>query len=284
MKHRWFRFIAAVAVIPLLSSGALAQDETSEMDKIRQQIREMEARHQAEMKALQDRVDAMSRAQPADAQEVTEMIDELGEEIDELRGLTDALRPGTTNFLVTGYAFTNFFDLDTEDSTFSAGFNPIFLWRMSDSLFMKAELELELEDGETETSLEYLDLSFVVNDYLTLSAGKFLTPLSNFKENLHPAWINKLPRQPMFASGGSRLIPTSSLGIQARGAIPIDEMKFTYAAYVSNGFTIQTDGSEAGKLKFKNFEDNNNSNRSALDSVSSPSTISNCSTRSTSAR
>ena len=178
--------------------------------------------------------------------------------LEALEELTETFETGTTNFVVTGYTFTNFFDVRGEDSSFGAGFNPIFLWKLSDQLLFKAELEVELEGDETHVALEYMDLSFVVNDYLTLSAGKFLTPLSNFKENLHPTWINKLPKQPMFASGGNRLIPTTSLGFQARGAVPIGKTKLTYAAYVSNGFSLQDAGDDAGKLAFKNFEDINN--------------------------
>ncbi len=259
MKHGWNRFILVGLLIPLMSSAGYAQDINDVARRLQKQMRDMEARHKAEMDALKDQVDALRRAQPPDTSEISERLADLEEEMDQVSDLTLDFDAGTTNFIVTGYTFANFFDLQDEDSSFSAGFNPIFVWKLSDQLFIKSELEVELEESETEVALEYLDLSYVVNDYLTLSAGKFLTPLSYFKENLHPAWINKLPKQPLFASGGKRLIPTSSLGVQARGAIPFGGgTRLTYAAYVSNGFTVNTTGDKTGKLAFKNFEDINN--------------------------
>ena len=54
--------------------------------------------------------------------------------------------------------------------------------------------EIEIDDaGETETNLEYLTIDWFINDYMALIAGKFLSPIGQFRQNLHPSWINKLP-------------------------------------------------------------------------------------------
>lgn len=190
--------------------------------------------------------------------DVQERLDELEQQVEEMQGLTNALRPGTTKFLLSGYASATFNSTQDENSAFSAQFNPIFNWILSDRVFFTGELEFELEDDATEVGLEYATLVFVVNDYLTIVAGKPLTPLSTFKENLHAPWINKMPDQPLFAEGPTRLVPTSSLAFMARGALPIGKTKLTYSAYVSNGFSLSTTGESAGKLGFSNFGDINN--------------------------
>ena len=174
---------------------------------------------------------------------------------------------GDDRFLVTGYASAGYVNRRSE-STFSAGFNPVFVFRINDRIFVEAELELELEseDGEssTESNLEYANINFIVNDYLTVRAGKFLTPFGQFPERLHPSWINKLPDFPLAYDEEAGLVPFSSLGVEVRGAVPVDKFgmggggKIVYAAYVANGPALIADSAdEAGNLDFDNFSDNN---------------------------
>ena len=193
----------------------------------------------------------------------------MADRLDELESATDDLRTGTTDFLVTGYATSGFTSNEDGTSSFDASFNPIFLWKLSDRLSFSGELEFELGESDnsvtgssdnTEVNLEFMEISYVINDYLTFRAGKILTPFSFFKENLHPTWINKLPDQPLFADGGARLIPTSSLAFELRGGAPInDSMRVFYSAYVANGPKLVTDptSSQAGQLNFGNFSDVN---------------------------
>ncbi len=208
------------------------------------------------IEALESASNAGNNGQPAG--DTQEQLFELADRLDELESFTDDLRIGTTDFLVTGYAASNFTSNEDGTSSFSTNFNPIFLWRLSDRASFAGELEFELGDTDTATNLEFLEISYVINDYLTFRAGKILTPLSFFKENLHSAWINKLPDQPLFAGGGARLIPTSSLAFELRGGAPInDSMRLFYSAYVANGPRLVTTGSKAGQLSFDNFTDVN---------------------------
>jgi len=115
-------------------------------------------------------------------------------------------------------------------------------------------MELELEDGKTQVSLEYAQLSYLLNDYITLGAGKFLNPSNFFQERLHPAWINKLPDKPITMGGNNRIQASSQLGLQARGGIPLGSTRGEYAIYVANGPSMRADGS----LSFKDFADSNN--------------------------
>ena len=196
--------------------------------------------------------------------EMDETIEDLEKSLKAVKDQAQAASPGTTNFLITGYGFAGFEDRHGENSTFNAGFNPIFLWRLSDRIFFEGELEVELEsedgEGETHIELEYGQLTYILNDCMIIGAGRFLTPFGIFSERLHPAWINKLPDAPL-AFGHDGLVPGSSLGVQVRGVIPMCHQKLVYAFYLSNGPRLNTgedEPEEAGALHFDNFEDINN--------------------------
>ncbi len=131
---------------------------------------------------------------------------------------------------------------------------PIFLWRLRDDLIFEGELELELEDDITHVSLEFAQLSYLFNDYVTIGVGKFLNPSNYFVERLHPTWINKLPDRPITMGGVNSIQAGSQLGLQVRGGIPIGTMRGEYAFYVSNGPSMRDDGT----LSFEDFTDGNN--------------------------
>ncbi len=181
-------------------------------------------------------------------------IAEIQNEVKTLKAQNEALDDGTTGFLLTGYGFAGYTDSETSNSSFNAGFNPIFLWRLQDDLLFEGEFELELDGNTTNVGLEYAQLSYLLNDYITFGAGKFLNPSNYFIERLHPAWINKLADKPITMVGTNRLQASSQLGLQVRGGVPIRSMRGEYAFYVSNGPSMRNDGS----LNFKDFTDTNN--------------------------
>lgn len=167
---------------------------------------------------------------------------------------------GDTKFLLTGYGFTGFEMEGDETANFGeTGFNPILLWKSSDRLFFEAELELELEGEGVELELEYADVSYVLDNYIIIRAGKFLSPFGTFQERFHPAWINKLPTKPL-GFGHESVGPSSELGVELRGGIPLGPSKLNYSLYASNGPRLNTgreNPMEAGMLEFENIEDNN---------------------------
>jgi hypothetical protein len=163
-------------------------------------------------------------------------------------------------FLLRGYAHSGL-EWDTHSSSFVGGsFNPIFLWKQSEKLLFESEIEMEYENNETNIFLEYANLSYLYNKYITLRFGKILVPFGIFSARLHPRWINRLPSAPL-GFGHDGVGPSSDLGIEIRGAIPIRNIRFGYAVYTTNGPSL-SDGSknpvEAGKLKYSNIPDNNN--------------------------
>ena len=96
---------------------------------------------------------------------------------------------------LAGYTDVGYVNSDSDYGSFNVGtFSPIFHFQYRDIVMFESELEFELSpDGETETNLEYLALNYFMNDHITLVGGLFLSPIGQFRQNLHPSWINKLP-------------------------------------------------------------------------------------------
>lgn len=124
---------------------------------------------------------AFAQTPPTDEQEA---IADLESQLKELKARIGSVEPGTNRFLVTGYTTAGYSSRQGENRAFSANFNPIFLWKVNDRLFFQAEPEMEIMEGtrETNVNLEFANFAYFVNDYLTISAGKFLTPFSTFTE------------------------------------------------------------------------------------------------------
>lgn len=170
-----------------------------------------------------------------------------------------------TQFMIRGYGHTGFNSMSSgdekESSYVGSAFAPIFLFKHSDRLMFEAELEFGLENNELEIGLEYADVMYVLNKYMTVRAGKFLLPFGTFMERLHPSWINRFSTRPL-GFGHDGIAPASGIGVELRGAFDLGGPKLNYSVYSTNGPRLK-DGSdepeEAGMLLFQNFEDNNTS-------------------------
>lgn len=143
---------------------------------------------------------------------------------------------------------------------FSAGFRPgvkslepsatpILLVPFGEKWLVEAEgefeNEFEYEGGGWNRvygkEVEYLQLDFLANRYLTVVSGRFLTPFGIYNERLHPGWIKNLSQAPMIAGIGSG----SSNGGQLRGGIPLGRgLNLNYAGYFSAASSVRALGSE----------------------------------------
>ena len=171
--------------------------------------------------------------------------------------------PSKTQFMVRGYGHTglNFLNNggDKESTFVGAAFSPIFLFKYSNRFIFESELEFELENNQLNIGLEYVDMMYVINNYMTVRAGKFLLPFGTFMERLHPSWINRFSNKPL-GFGHDGIAPSSGIGIELRGAFPVGASTLNYSVYVTNGPRLKTgidEPEEAGMLLFQNFEDNN---------------------------
>jgi len=165
---------------------------------------------------------------------------------------------GDTKPLITGSAAASYMDPEGGASSFGAEFDPMFLWQLNERLFFEGEIELELGESETETSLGAAYLAYLINDYALAGGGKFTVPFTVYHNHLDAPWINRLPTDPLIYSDGG-IAPDSDVGVFATGAVPCREALFNYAFYVTNGPTLITDDpGAAGSLDFDNFTDENN--------------------------
>jgi len=171
-----------------------------------------------------------------------------------------------TQFMIRGYGHTGYDSFTSNGettSTYNGGtFAPIFLFKHSDKLMFETELEFEISDGSFQIGFEYADMMYVLNDYMTLRAGKFLLPFGTFMERLHPSWVNRLPTKPL-GFGHDGIAPSSGVGVELRGAFSAGTSIFNYAFYSTNGATLKTpeglEPIESGMLVFGTLEDNNSS-------------------------
>jgi cell division protein FtsB len=271
-------FSILLALLLLSSTGIYAQeDKPAGEDYVsRAEYDKLKAEHEAmkqELEGLKTAVRQMANGTvPAPAegpstttkasdgkQVVTEAtsssdLDALHEEVDSLKSEIKGLVPGTTKFLLAGYGTAGFTARSGEDPFFDAAFNAIFLWKLTDRLFFEGELEFEFEDGTTTTNLEIAQVSYLLNDYMTIGIGRFLNPMDYFVERQHMNWVNKFPDKPLAVYDG--LLPESELGAQLRGVIPIGPTKLEYAAFVANApglMTTPDDFSALGMLDFDNL-------------------------------
>jgi hypothetical protein len=87
--------------------------------------------------------------------------------------------------------------------------------------------------ASTFTSIDYLQLSYLVNPHLTVTVGEFLTPFNIYNERLSPVWIHNVADAPLIAGIGTRTSGSSD-GAMVRGVV-VEKKTWTlnYTAYFS---------------------------------------------------
>jgi hypothetical protein len=254
-----FATLLILPFVTLLAPAPAASRSLTDVEGEIQTLREQNERNQQHIKELEETVQQL-KAQQAEQQK-TEQVKTEEPRPDLLRRVLDKYY-GEHRFLIAGYGFAQYhWDDNANHNTFSGGFNPIFLFRLNDRLLFSSELEVKLpEDAETEVNLEFAEADYLVNDYLTVAAGKFLLPFGEFIERLHPPWINKLVTHPLpFREGDEGgIMPFTDLGVQLRGGVGLGYglgADVDYTAYVGNGPRFDTgdgEGAIGDPLTFNN--------------------------------
>lgn len=122
-----------------------------------------------------------------------------------------------------------------EGQFFFDAIEPIFLLQLNDHILLESELEF----GAGGVGVGYAQMDYIVNDWLTIVAGRYLGPVGYFNERIHPDWINKMPDFPLMMRQVS-LADFSLNGIQARGGAYLfcSPVKVEYSVYVANGLGL----------------------------------------------
>src|SRR5437870_1208309 len=277
--HRCFLpALIQAALLTIASPAARAQEPTTDGYVTRKEYEDLKAQMLAmkkELEALKKEKGQVSKQesleshavadvqkqvapkqQNAESQAIGDMHKEVIAEAAPSLAELEASLLGTTKFLLAGWAEAMYEQRNGRVSTFSASFNPLFLWELTPKILFDGRLEIEPSGGGTNVNLVNAQISYLLNDYMALGAGEFFSPSNVFVERFEPQWINKLPDRPLAIY--HVILPNISVGVQARGGFPIGSTCVDYAFYVSSGPILNTfDARSAGTLDFNSYTDNN---------------------------
>ncbi len=118
--------------------------------------------------------------------------------------------------------------------------NPVLLVPLGDRWLVEARAEFEGQfqrppsggpyGGPVDKHVDYAQLDYIANPYLTVTLGRFLTPFGIFNERLYPVWIRALQPDPLILP--IRTEPSD--GAMFRGGFAVStKANLNYAAYVS---------------------------------------------------
>jgi len=174
------------------------------------------------------------------------------------RKLSNAI--GNTRLVITGTGWFGYGALlnnksktDVTNSFNTYGFSPVVLWKLSKRLFFESEIEI----GDDEFELEFAKLSFIVNDYIIIGAGRMLSPFGAYAENWEPKFVERFPNPPGI-DDESHLFHGAIMGVDVRGAFPLGPTQLNYVVYVSNGPILDQ---STGMIQWENIMDENNNNK-----------------------
>lgn len=176
----------------------------------------------------------------------------------------------TNNAVLTGYGTVGYgYRTQGENQNeFTASFSPIFLFQFQDRFLFEVELEFELQEGVTETGLEYASLDYIASDNLVLVAGKFLLPFGVFSERYHPTWINEFPSSPPIYGhhvaefGVEPLLPIlSDVGVLGRATARPGQLELGLNLYATNGPAGEEGDEEIPELELPASSSDNNKNK-----------------------
>lgn len=87
--------------------------------------------------------------------------------------------------------------------------------------------------GPVQKEVEYAQLDFIANPYMTITVGRFLTPFGIFNERLYPTWIRNLQADPLILPIG--IGPSNaSTGAMVRGGFKAHpQFNVNYTVYFS---------------------------------------------------
>jgi hypothetical protein len=138
--------------------------------------------------------------------------------------------------------------------------NPVLLVPLGDHWLIESRGEFEGDfarkdgngpfGGVVDKELNYLQVDYIANPYVTVTAGRFLTPFGIYNERLYPIWIRSLQPEPLIFG----MEESSSNGAMLRGGFPLNSsVNLNYTTYFSVNTTnhvLDADRSVGGRIGF----------------------------------
>ena len=203
---RYKHGVIACAIALVFPLNAMAD---AKYDALKEQVELLQQQLQKVQAALEQQQD-----QSATKQDVAE----LKQDVADVSAQSTEWKTSDSIVHLAGYGDVSYSDAQNNEAAFNAvRFNPIIHYQYKDFLMMETELETRiLKDGSTDFGVEYATIDLFLNDYVTLLAGKFMSPLGQFRQNGHPSWINKLTSAPV-GFGHDQAAPNADVGVELRG-------------------------------------------------------------------
>ncbi len=163
---------------------------------------------------------------------------------------------GATKMLMSGHAAITAVIDSTQANFNDASFSAIFLYQLSDKLFLESELEFVTDGGSVETGLEHANLVWLIGKNIAFHAGRFVPHFGAYRGKLGEGFMNRFATDPVgFGDGGIGTMEAVGFGFQ--GGFAAGVSKFNYDFWVSNGPELLTDNEGAGQFEYEAYYDNN---------------------------
>jgi hypothetical protein len=153
-----------------------------------------------------------------------------------------------------------FTTVDRGSSELAPEINPVLLLPLGNRWLVEARAGFEGDfarqdpngpyKGVVSKDIDYLQADYIANRYVTVTAGRFLTPFGIYNERLYPIWIRDLHEVPLIFG----LNPESSDGVMLRGGFAVSsKANLNYATYFSANSSVnkfESDRMAGGRVGF----------------------------------
>ena len=141
--------------------------------------------------------------------------------------------------ILSGYAGTFSF-VSGGQNLIDTQISPVLLVPLGDRWLVESRAEFEGQfqrpgdggpyAGPVTKHVDYAQIDYIASPYVTVTAGRFLTPFGIFNERLYPVWIRALQPDPLILP----INTAPSDGAMFRGGFPVSgQANMNYVAYVS---------------------------------------------------